>query len=336
MSSPDTRSAQAFRTRVAGVTDVRRGHPGAIAAAAAARRRPRPLIEHGGGLLIIAADHPARGALGAGSDPLAMADRAGLLERICTALSREGVHGFLGAADLVEDLLLLGALEDKLVFGTMNRGGVHGSAFEFDDRFTAYDASALDTMRFDGGKMLLRIAFDDPLTAGTLEGCARAVGELAARRLPALIEPFVSTRVDGRVQHVLTADAEIRAVAISAALGPTSAYTWLKIPIVPELERVVGATTLPTLLLGGEVAEREDAMYESWRTALALPGVAGMVIGRSLLYPPGGDVANAVDVASRLVRDMPFTPAGSPRHAIQVESGSVTTARAASSSSSPP
>jgi hypothetical protein len=288
------------------VTRTRRRNPDAIAAAAAARRRPVPLVEHDRGLLIIAADHPARGALGAGAEPLAMADRAELLERICTALSREGVHGFLGAPDLVEDLLLLGALEDKLVFGTMNRGGVHGSSFEFDDRFTAYDAAAIESMGLDGGKMLLRIGLEDPATAATLEACGRAVGELASRRLPAMIEPFLSTRANGRVQHVLTADAEIRAVAISAALGPTSAYTWLKIPIVPELDRVLDATTLPTLLLGGEVVEHEDAMYESWRSALSLAGAAGMVIGRSLLYPPGGDVADAVDVASRLVRDMPF------------------------------
>ncbi|WP_425544031.1 Cgl0159 family (beta/alpha)8-fold protein, partial [Actinomadura nitritigenes] len=33
------------------------------------------------------------------------------------------------------------------------------------------------------------------------------------------------------------------------------------------------------------------------REALKLPTVRGLVIGRSLLYPPGGDVAAAVDAA---------------------------------------
>ena len=293
------------KNRVSRLSELRLRTPDAIAAAATSRRRAIPLADRDGGLLIIAADHPARGALGAGADPLAMADRASLLERICIALSRDGVDGFLGAPDLVEDLLLLGALDRKLVFGTMNRGGVYGSAFEFDDRFTAYDPGTIVAMGLDGGKMLLRIALDDPLTAATLESCARAVGELAARKLPAMIEPFMSRRVDGRVEHVLTAEAGIRVVSISAALGPTSAYTWLKIPIVPELERVLDATTLPTLILGGEVAADEDTMFESWRAALALPRVAGLVSGRSLLYPPGGDGAAAVDVASRLVREMP-------------------------------
>jgi hypothetical protein len=31
------------------------------------------------------------------------------------------------------------------------------------------------------------------------------------------------------------------------------------------------------------------------RIALKLPTVRGMVIGRALLYPPGGDVASVVD-----------------------------------------
>jgi hypothetical protein len=287
------------------LTRIRRRNPEAIVEAAARRLRPTPLRERDHGMLIIAADHPGRGALAAGRDPLAMADRGRLLERICIALSRDGVGGFLGGPDLIEELLLLGALEGKFVFGTMNRGGLQYATFEFDDRFTAYDASTLASMSLDGGKMLLRVALDDPGTVGTLQACARAVADLARHRLPALIEPFMSHRTErGVVSHLLTADASIQAISIASALGPTSAYTWLKIPIVPELERVLAATTLPTLLLGGEVSDDQDAMFESWRSGLALGGVTGLVIGRSLLYPPNGDIAGAVDVAAQLVRDM--------------------------------
>ena len=49
----------------------------------------------------------------------------------------------LGTPDILEDLLLLGALEDKVVIGSMNRGGLQGAVFELDDRFTAYDAAAI-------------------------------------------------------------------------------------------------------------------------------------------------------------------------------------------------
>ncbi|GID91834.1 aldolase [Amorphoplanes digitatis] len=280
---------------------ARADRPGAIAAAAAKRRRPVSWRGEHGRMMIIAADHPARGALRAGPDPLAMGNRADLLRRICTALGRPGVNGVLGTPDILEDLLLLGALDDKVVIGSMNRGGLAGTSFEMDDRFTAYDGGSLASAGFSGGKMLLRIDPDDAGTVATLESCGRAVGDLAAHRLMAMVEPFISHRFDGRVRNELTADAMIRAMTVAAGLGPTSAYTWLKVPVVDEMERVMAATTLPALILGGEVSDDADATYVQWGKALVLPTVQGLVIGRSLLYPPGGDVAAAVDRAVSLL-----------------------------------
>ena len=63
----------------------------------------------------------------------------------------------------------------------------------------------------------------------------------------------------------------------------------------------MAATTLPALLLGGEVADDPDAAFARWSKALALPTVQGLVIGRSLLYPPDDDVAAAVDAAVSLL-----------------------------------
>jgi hypothetical protein len=277
--------------------DARTRRPAAIAAAAAARRRPESLFGPHGKLMIIAADHPARGALRAGEDAFAMANRVDLLDRIRTALQRPGVNGVLGTPDILEDLLLLGALDDKVVIGSMNRGGLAGTTFEIDDRFTAYDAGSIAAAGFEGGKMLLRIDPDDPGTVATLEACGAAVGALAARRRMAMVEPFISHRVDGRVRNELTADAMIRATAVAAGLGPTSAYTWLKVPVVPDMDRVMAATTLPALILGGDA----EAAYGEWSKALSLPTVQGLVIGRSLLYPASGSVADAVDRAVGLL-----------------------------------
>ncbi len=39
----------------------------------------------------------------------------------------------------------------------------------------------------------------------------------------------------------------------------------------------------------------------SVQDALALPGVRGLTVGRTLLYPPDGDVAGAVDTAAAMV-----------------------------------
>jgi hypothetical protein len=280
---------------------ARADRPDAIAVAAAARRRPTGWRGEHGRMMIIAADHPARGALRAGPDPLAMGNRLDLLRRICTALARPGVNGVLGTPDILEDLLLLGALDDKVVVGSMNRGGLAGTSFEIDDRFTAYDGDSLAAAGFEGGKMLLRIDPDDPGTVATLQSCGQAVGDLAAHQLMAMVEPFISHRVDGRVRNELSAEAMIRAVTVAAGLGTTSAYTWLKVPVVAEMERVMAATTLPALILGGEVADDPGTAYAQWGKALALPTVQGLVIGRSLLYPPGGDVAGAVDRAVSLL-----------------------------------
>jgi hypothetical protein len=281
--------------------DVRVNRPEAIAEAAANRLPAGSLLGEHGRLMVIAADHPARGALRAASRPLAMASRAELLDRLCLALSRPGVNGLLATPDIVEDLLLLGALDGKVVIGSMNRGGLAGTVFEMDDRFTAYDAESIAAAGFNGGKMLIRIDPDDPATATTLQACGYAVSELAQRRLMAMIEPFISHRADGKIRNDLSPEAMIRAIAVASALGSTSAYTWLKVPCVDDMERVMAASTLPALILGGEVADDQATVFAAWRKALRLPTVQGLVIGRSLLYPPGDDVAAAVDAAAELL-----------------------------------
>ncbi|MGK5739974.1 Cgl0159 family (beta/alpha)8-fold protein [Micromonospora sp. URMC 103] len=282
------------------LTRTRAHRPQAIAEAAARRAR-RQWPEPGRPLFIIAADHPARGSLAVRDRPMAMAGRAELLDRLRLALSRPGVDGVLGTPDILEDLLLLGALEDRLAIGSMNRGGISGATFELDDRFTAYDADSIAAMRYDGGKMLCRIDPDDPGTASTLQACARAVTDLAAHRTVALVEPLWVSRTDGRVHTDLRPEAVIKGVSVGQALGATSAYTWLKLPAIDDMEPVLAATTLPVLLLGGDPVEAPDVVYARWERALRLPGVRGLVVGRALLYPPDDDVAAAVDLAGALL-----------------------------------
>lgn len=294
-------STSAGGLRVEDLTEIRTRHPERIAEAWQQRRR-REVVGADGRLLLVAADHPARGALGVRDDRMAMASRLGLLDRLVTALERPGVDGVLATPDVLEDLLLLGALEGKVVIGSMNRGGLQGATFELDDRFTGYGTAAdLTSRRLDGGKMLTRIDLDDPGTVATLESSAKAVTELAENRLLAMVEPFWSTRRDGRVTNLLDPDSVIRSIHIASGLGATSAYTWLKLPAVDDLARVMEATTLPTLLLGGDPTVAPEETYASWGKALTLPSVRGLVVGRALLFPPDGDVAAAVDHAAVLV-----------------------------------
>ena len=285
---------------LAEISRIRTTEPGRIAKAWAERRR-RPLVADDGRMLLVAADHPARGALGVRGDAGAMASRSELLDRLVTALARPGVDGVLGTADILDDLLLLGALDDKVAIGSMNRGGLQGAVFELDDRFTGWTADELAVRGLDGGKMLTRICLGDPGTAATLEASARAVTDLAAHEIMAMVEPFMSVVEDGRVRNLLDPDSTILSIAIASGLGASSAHTWLKLPVVDDLARVMDATTLPTLLLGGDPQGDPHDTYAAWSDALTLPSVTGLVVGRALLYPPDGDVAAAVDIASGLV-----------------------------------
>lgn len=287
-------------TTLADLTEIRLTDPDRIARMLTDRRRPA--LPADGRLMIIACDHPARGSLSAMGRPMAMADRGDLLARLVTALSRPGVDGVLATADILEDLLLLGALDDKIVFTSLNRGGLAGSSFEADDRMTGYDVEGTVRSGFDGAKMLLRIVLDDPRTADTLQACGRAVTELNRARRIALVEPFLSRRSGAAgLVNDLTAQAVIRSIAIAQGLGASSAYTWLKIPVTDRMADVAAATTLPTLVLGGDPVDPADEVYAQWEAACKLPSIRGLVVGRSLLYPRDDDVAAAVDVAAGLV-----------------------------------
>jgi hypothetical protein len=269
----------------------------------AAERRPRrPLLRPDGTLLIVAADHPARAALSVGDRPTAMADRYSLLERLLTCLANPRVDGVLATADIIDDLLLLGALDDRLAIGSMNRGGLAGSVFELDDRITGYDTTSLVAQHLDGGKLLCRIDPSDVGTVGTLQTVGRTVTELAGAGLMAMIEPFWASRdTRGRVINDLTTESVIRSVTVASGLGGRASHTWLKLPVVDRMEQVMAATTLPTVILGGDASSSTEERVDSWGRALALPGVRGLVVGRALLYPPDDDVAGAVAAAAALL-----------------------------------
>jgi hypothetical protein len=151
--------------------------------------------------------------------------------------------------------------------------------------------------------MLLRIDDTDPGTARTIEACAKAVSELAARGLVAMVEPLPYARnSDGVLALQRDSASLLRAVTVASALGSTSAYTWLKLPACDEPAAVFGATTLPCVVLGGVPGPDPEHDLAAWSLALREPAVRGLVVGRALLYPPGGDVAAAVDAAARALR----------------------------------
>lgn len=282
--------------------DARIFDPQSLVAALVSRRR-RTVPGSDGKLLILAADHTARGKISLGKDSLAMSDRYTLLHRLVRCLAMPQVDGVLASADILEELAWLGALDGKLAIGTINRGGIIGARWELDDRVTAYDVEHVESMGLDGGKTLIRIDPSDPAVARTIETVARISTELADRRIMSLIEPLpYVTGVDLQPKLDTSDDALVKVVAIASGLGASSAYTWLKVPASARMSEVAGATTMPILMLGGEPGANPDEMFDLWSESMAEPNVRGLVAGRTLLYPNDGDSEAAVLRASQIIR----------------------------------
>ena len=300
------------RTQYEALIEARIFDPQSLVNALVSRRR-RTIAGSDGRLVIVAADHTARGKISLGSDPLAMADRYTLLDRLVRCLAMPQVDGVLASADVLEELAWLGALDGKLAIGTMNRGGILGATWELDDRLTAYDTEHIESMGLDGGKTLIRIDYTDSSVARTLETVARLTTELADRRLMAMIEPLPYIK-DGKGKAVLDTSDEalIKVVAIASGLGASSAYSWLKIPASSRMSEIAGATTLPILMLGGEPSENPDDIFALWKESMSEPNVRGVVAGRTVLYPNDADPEGAVLRAAAAVRpDKPSQTKGS-------------------------
>lgn len=300
------------RTQYGELLNARVFTPESLSDALVSRRR-RALAGDDGKLLIVAADHTSRGKISLGDDPLAMADRYTLLDRLVRCLALPHVDGVLASADVLEELAWLGALDGKIAIGTMNRGGIIGARWELDDRLTAYDAEHVESMGLDGGKTLLRIDHTDPAVARTIETVARLSTELADRHLMSLIEPLpYVTGINLQPKFDDSHDALVKVVAIASGLGSSSAYTWLKVPASNRMDEVAGATTLPILLLGGEPGRDPNPTFALWEESMKQPNVRGLVAGRALLYPHDGDAEAATARAATVVRpESSHNPKGS-------------------------
>ena len=287
--------------------EARVREPKALQRALAGRaRRSIPGVD--GRLMLLAADHTARGMLGVGSDPLAIADRFTLLDRLVRGLAVDGVDGVMASADILEELAFLGVLEGRLAIGTMNRGGIIGAKWELDDRLTAYDTEHVASMGLDGGKTLLRSEDTDPGLPRTLEMVARLTTELADHGIMSLIEPLPYLKNEHGGAHLDHSEERlIKVVAIASGLGSSSAFTWLKIPATANPGRVAAATSCPILLLGGDAGAQWEQVFARWEQALAVPNIRGLVPGRALLYPESLTVEEAVGRAARLVHPNPLS-----------------------------
>lgn len=281
------------------ITEIRVNRPQVITEEAQRRQR-RPRLALDGKLVLAALDHPARGVTKILGDDLAMGDRHQFLGRARRVLEDEYLDGILGSTDILEELLILSSMErqrtgqsfldGRVMVGSMNRGGLAGTAFEMEDTFTGIRASRLAEMRFDAGKMLYRLDPTDPAAGRTITACAQAINSLREHGLAAFVEPLPVTKKGSGYDNMKDAESLARQCGVASGLGDSSAHVWLKIPYCEDMARVCRATTLPILLLGGPARESQIDTLRDFADGLATgPRVRGAMIGRNLLFPGNAD-----------------------------------------------
>lgn len=282
------------------ITEVRVNTPELIFEEAARRRR-RSRLTTDGKLVILATDHPGRRVTGIPGNPLGMGDRHSYLARALRVLLTPGCDGIMGTTDFMEDLLILNALlrdsggpellNEKVLIGCMNRGGHAGVAGEIDDRFTSFTAPQLAAMRFEGGKLMYRLDPADPLSIKAVEDCALAINDLHRHHLYAFLEPMsVRRKPDGGYETVKTVETLAKDAGAAAALGESSARTFLKLSYTEGYETVARATTLPILMLGGPPREDPGSTIEEFAEGMrAAPNVRGVMVGRNITFTPVED-----------------------------------------------
>lgn len=298
---------------MAHVTDIRVTDPEFCFRTAQNRNRRERLCPDGK-LNILAADHPARRVTKVGDSPLGMADRRDYLARIIRVLDAPSVDGVMATMDILEELLIIdglmrqagepSVLDGKLLIGSLNRGGLAGTAWEIDDPLTGPTPAICAAWRLDGAKLLLRIADNDPGSLKTILMSAQAVNECNALHLPMFLEPLPV--VKGESGWTVKKDREslARIAGVASALGDSSRYMWLKLPYCSGYETVARATTLPILLLGGESAGNPAPFLQELHGALqAGPNVRGALVGRNVLYPGNEDPLAMASAVGSLIHE---------------------------------
>lgn len=283
------------------VSEVRATRPEAVREYAEGRRRRRKLTTDGK-LVILASDHPGRMVTGMLGDPLGMGNRLEYLGRILRVAATVKLDGMMSTPDFIEDLMIVDMLnieaggtsflDDQLLVGCVNRGGLIGAAFEMDDRITAYTPKGIVKMGLDGAKLMFRIDLADKGSGKTLEYCARTIDECNDLGLPVFLEPLPSEKVDGVYRVKRTAADNIKQMGVASALGYSSLNTWLKIQVTPDFDRVVLASSLPLLMLGGESKGNPTDMLEQFHMGISMGGnVRGAMVGRNVTFPGPDDPA---------------------------------------------
>ena len=293
------------------ITDIRVEDPSLIDKSAQRRKR-RDKLTLDGKLAVLACDHPARRVTRSGSEPVRMGNRHDFLGRILRVVTSPEIDGVMGTTDIIEDLLIVDQLiierggpsflDNKVLLGCMNRGGLSGTSFEMDDRFTSFTTGSIEKLRLDGAKIMFRLDPTDSRSLDTIVACAKAITELNKRSIPVFLEVFGVERTENGYKMLKNADELIKTIGVATALGDSSRGIWLKIPYSEGFDRVTRATSCPILMLGGESPGDPTVILQEFSKGMASGhNVRGALVGRNILYPGPEDPRAVTEGVSRIV-----------------------------------
>lgn len=264
----------------------------------------REILTNDGALMIIAADHPARGMMSSGIDELGMARRVNFLSRILRVIcGNHQVDGVMGTPDVLEDLILLNYLgkqhggedflSNRVLIGCMNRLGLKDAVFELDDGLSAYKACYVKEMGIDGVKLMFRY---DPVSLDsrkTIEYCVKAMDDCHEHDVPVFLEALAVGSKNGTPEQKSDIKSLMQVVCIANGLSTSSVGTWLKLPYIKDTsglsyKDVIAATSYPVLVLGGASTGQPEELVTNIHEAMEA-GASGGLIGRQILFPADYD-----------------------------------------------
>jgi DhnA family fructose-bisphosphate aldolase class Ia len=291
------------------ITEVRVSSPEVILQEAQTRKKRKKLTRDGK-LTILAADHPGRMVTRSGDDPIGMCDRQEYLGRVLRVVTNPDVDGVMATTDVIEDLFIVNHLikkgggpsflDEKVMIGSMNRGGLSGTAFEMDDTFTSFSVESIRLLRLDAAKTMFRLELTSRDSAKTMRYNADVISELNKYEIPCFFEILYVSPEGYKVQK--TPAEMMKTIGVAAAMGDSSRNLWLKIPYGESYSRIVRATTLPLLMLGGESKGDPTGTIAEFVAGLkAGANVRGALVGRNILFPGKDDPLAAALAVNRVV-----------------------------------
>lgn len=293
------------------ITDIRIERKEAVTEESKTRiRRTHRIID--GKLSILAADHPGRIVVNYKDNPILMGNRYEYLGRILRVLIGSDIDGVMGTPDILEELFIVSwlyrqrygksFLDNKVMIGTMNRGGLFGTIFEMNDRFTSYRAKKISELRLDGGKFMFRLEESMADCGETMFDCSKAIEELNRFGLLAFFEALPVKK--NSKEYAIRSDAEsfIKMIGMATAMGDSSLNLWIKIPYCDQFDLVASSTTCPILMLGGASKGNPVPTLKEFQEGMrAANNVRGILAGRNILFPGPDDPACMAQAAYRIV-----------------------------------